>query len=128
MAGRVGDDELALRRGEEAIGHVDGDALLALGFQPVDQQREVNLLAGCAVAARIALQRGELVLEDQLGVVEQAADQRRLAVVDGTTGEKAQEGAPVVVVEHGADVEAQLRLGHLVVECGREVAGGGHQK
>ena len=34
-----------------AIGDVDGDALLALGLQPVDQQREIDLLAGRAVLA-----------------------------------------------------------------------------
>ena len=31
VTGAVGDDELALRRGGVAVGHVDGDALLALG-------------------------------------------------------------------------------------------------
>jgi hypothetical protein len=34
---------------EEAVGDVDGDALLALGLQPVDEQREVDVLAGGAV-------------------------------------------------------------------------------
>ena len=34
--GRVGDDELALVGGEEAVGDVDRDALLALGGQAVD--------------------------------------------------------------------------------------------
>ncbi len=91
MARRVGDDELALRRREKAVGDVDGDALLALGLQPVHQQREVDILAGRAVLFRIALKRGELVLEDQLGVVEQAADQGRLAVVDRATGQEAQQ-------------------------------------
>jgi hypothetical protein len=42
VAGRVGDDELALLGGEEAVGDVDGDALLALGAQAVDEQREVD--------------------------------------------------------------------------------------
>ena len=52
VAGRVGDDEAAARRGEEAIGDVDGDALLALRLQPVDEQREVDVLAGrCRGAA-----------------------------------------------------------------------------
>ena len=46
VARRVGDDEAAARRGEEAIGDVDGDALLALRLQPVDEQREVDVLAG----------------------------------------------------------------------------------
>ena len=43
VAGRVGDDEGAPRGREIAIGDVDGDALLALGLEPVDQQREVDL-------------------------------------------------------------------------------------
>ena len=42
VARRVGDDELALVGREEAVGDVDGDALLALGLQAVDQQREVD--------------------------------------------------------------------------------------
>ncbi len=91
VAGGIGDDEFALGRGEEAVGDVDGDALLALRLQPVDQEREVDLRPIGAVARRIALQHGELVLEDQLGVVEQPADQRRLAVVDGAAGQKAQQ-------------------------------------
>jgi hypothetical protein len=36
---------LRLVGGEEAVGHVDRDALLALGGQAVDQQREVDLAA-----------------------------------------------------------------------------------
>jgi hypothetical protein len=43
VAGRVGDDELARRRGEVAVGDVDRDALLALGGQAVEQQRVVEL-------------------------------------------------------------------------------------
>ena len=39
VARRIGDDELAPRRGEIAIGDVDGDALLALGLQAVGEQR-----------------------------------------------------------------------------------------
>ena len=42
VAGRVGDDELAPRRGEVAVGDVDRDALLALGAQAVGEQREVR--------------------------------------------------------------------------------------
>jgi hypothetical protein len=67
---------------EVAVGHVDRDALLALGLQTVDQQREVGRIAGGAVLARIPLDGGELVLEDLLGIEQQAADQGRFAVVD----------------------------------------------
>ena len=57
VAGRVGDDEGAVAGREVAIGDIDGDALLALGGQPVDQQREVEILAVRAELLRIALQR-----------------------------------------------------------------------
>jgi hypothetical protein len=70
VAGGVGDDERALGRGEEAVRDVDRDALLALGAQPVGEARQVDLGVG------------HLVGHQRLGVVEQAADQRRLAVVD----------------------------------------------
>src|SRR5256885_11974144 len=45
MARRVADDELAAFGGEVAVGHVDGDALLAFGRQAVGQQRQVGLAA-----------------------------------------------------------------------------------
>jgi hypothetical protein len=66
VAGRVGDDELARRRGEVAVGDVDRDALLALGGQAVEQQRVVELAVLGAGALGVGLQRGELVLEDEL--------------------------------------------------------------
>jgi hypothetical protein len=43
VAGAVGDDELAVRRGGVAVGHVDGDALLALGPQAVGDEGQVDL-------------------------------------------------------------------------------------
>jgi len=65
---RVGDDELALRSGEVAVGHVDRDALLTLGPQAVGEQRQVRHLQAHALAG---VGDGlELVLEDGLGVVE----------------------------------------------------------
>jgi hypothetical protein len=91
VAGGVGDDERPARGGEVAVGDVDGDALLALGAQAVGEQGEVDLPVG-AVAARAGLRDGvELVLEDRLRVVQQAADEGRLAVVDRPGGREAQE-------------------------------------
>ena len=46
VAGRVGDDEAAPVGGEIAVGDVDGDALLALGDEAVDEEREIDLAAG----------------------------------------------------------------------------------
>ena len=80
VARGVGDDELAPRGREVPVGDVDRDALLALGAQAVGEQRQVHV----AVAAPLGGLRDvlELVLEDRLRVVQQPADQRRLAVVD----------------------------------------------
>ena len=90
MARRVGDDEAAVRRGEEAVGDVDGDALLALRLEPVDEKREVDRLAGRAVLQRVRFEVGELVLHQEMGIVEEPADQRRLAVVDAAAGQEPQ--------------------------------------
>ena len=91
VARRIGDDEGAARRGEEAVGDIDGDALLALGLEPVDQQRQIDVLAGGAVLAAVARQGRELVLENQLGVVQQPADERRFAIVHRAAGQEAQQ-------------------------------------
>jgi len=88
MPGRVGDDELAPRRSEVAVGDIDGDALLALGLQAVSQEREVE--TGGAAPLRGALDGGELVLLDGARVIKQPADQRALAVVDAAGGCEAQ--------------------------------------
>src|SRR3546814_4500361 len=61
---RVGDDELALFGGEEAIGDVDRDPLLPLGGQPVDEQREIYILPLGSDTLAVRLQRRELILED----------------------------------------------------------------
>ena len=45
VARRVGHDEFAPVGREEPVGHIDGDPLLPLGGQAVDQQREVDVLA-----------------------------------------------------------------------------------
>ena len=84
VAGGVGDHELAPRRREVAVGDVDRDPLLALGPQAVGQQRQVGLLV--AARERGLLDRGELVLEDRFGVVQEPPDQGRLAVVDRAGG------------------------------------------
>ncbi len=105
VAGRVGDDELAAVGREVAIRDVDGDALLALGLQAVGQQGEVDLAgAGGADLLAVALHGGELVLVDHLGVVQQPADERALAVVDAAAGEEAQELLLLVAGEVGVDV------------------------
>ena len=64
VARRVGDDERAPRCREVAIGDVDRDTLLMLGFEPVDQERVVDIVSGRAEFFRIPFERCELVVED----------------------------------------------------------------
>ncbi len=110
MARSIGDDELALVGREEAVGDVDGDALLALGGQAVHQQREVERLALRADPFGIALQRGQLIVEDHLAVVEQPPDQGRLAIVDRAAGDEAQQAFLFVLLQVGVDVGAMRSL------------------
>ena len=91
VARRVGDDELALLAGEIAIGDIDRDPLLAFGRKAVDQQCEVDRFALRAVAIAVGLECGELVVENLPRLIEQPADQGRLAIIDAAAGDEAQQ-------------------------------------
>src|SRR6266550_2287040 len=80
MAGGVCDDEVALRRRKIAIGDIDRDLLLSLGFEAIRQQGKVEHGSG-ADAGRVRFQGMQVILIDRLRVVQQAPDQGRFAVV-----------------------------------------------
>ena len=80
VARRVGEDELAPRRGEVAVRDVDRDALLALGSQPVGEEREIDRPRG--PVARRGLDRAHLILVHRPRVVQEPPDERALPVVD----------------------------------------------
>jgi hypothetical protein len=54
---RIHYHERPLRSREETISDVDGYSLFALRFQSVNEQREVNVVAGRAVSDRVLSQR-----------------------------------------------------------------------
>ena len=87
---RVGDHEGPLGSRKEAVCDVDRDALFAFGLEAVEQQGKIDVVVGRAEAARIVAQRLDLVLEQARGIVDQPADEGRLAVVDRAAGKKAQ--------------------------------------
>ena len=93
VAGAIGHDEAAPRGVEIAVGHVDGDALLALGIQPVGEQGEVeHVRAGIGMqAAALARQRRQLIVRQHAGVVQQASEQGALAVVHAAAGDETQQ-------------------------------------
>ena len=87
---RVGDDEATPRGREETVADIDGDALFALRLQAIDQQREIRHVAEGAVVPAVAGQGRQMVIRNDLGVEQQAADQRALAVVDAAAGDEPQ--------------------------------------
>ena len=79
VAGRVDQHEIARGRAEADLAGVDGDALVALGLQRVEQERPFERHAAPR-ADRLELL--ELAVGQAAGLGQQPADQRRLAVVD----------------------------------------------
>jgi hypothetical protein len=118
VAGAIRDDELALRRREIAIRDIDGDALLALGGKAIDEQREIGHFARGAPAAAVVGHGGKLVVEHLARVVQQAADQRALAIVDRAAGDESQQVDFTLLSEELIQREVRLRR--------RRGHGGGH--
>jgi len=78
-----------MRRGRIAVGHIDGDALLALGAQSICDEGQIDLAQPPSLR-----RRGygvDLVVEELTGVEEEPADQGALPVVDRPYGGEAQE-------------------------------------
>ena len=73
VARGVRDDEFPLGSGEIAVGNINGDALLALCFQAIREQREVHVFIAAAFGK--AFHGFDLILEGVFGIVEQAADE-----------------------------------------------------
>ena len=122
MAGRVGDNKFPLFGGEKTISNIDCNALFALGGQPVNQQGEINVFALRAHFAAVGFKACQLVFENHFAVVEQAPDERGLAIVNRTAGDKTQHGLMAVLVEISVDILADQRVGFI------NSVGAGHQK
>ena len=81
---RIANDELARRRGEVAVGHVDGNALLALGRQPIGEQGQVDFIPVFAASGHV----GQLVLHHRFAVHQQTANQGAFAIVHRATSDE----------------------------------------
>ena len=108
VAGGVGDDELAALGGEVAVGDVDGDALLALGAEAVGELGEVDGGAGGAWRGDLSGYGADVVFVDVARVVEQAADERGLAVVDAACGGEAEQVFVALYLEELFDDEVSV--------------------
>jgi hypothetical protein len=108
VAWGVGDDEFARRGREVPVGHVDGDALLALGPEPVRDAREVQHARAPALG-RV----GEVVVVDRVRVDQEPPDQRGLPVVHRADRDEAQQILLLVALEEREDVGVEhIRVGH----------------
>src|SRR5262245_35765771 len=92
MARRVRDDEFPLGRGKVAVRYIDGDALLPLCPQTIRKKREIDGTVSPVDAA--LLYRPQLVFVNRLGIVEQASDHRRLAIIHAACSSEAQKSFP----------------------------------
>ena len=79
VAGRVDQHDVARSGAEADLRGVDGDALVALGLQRVEQEGPFERHAAPRADG---FQHLELALGQAAGLMQEAADQRRLAVVD----------------------------------------------
>ena len=111
VAGRIGDDEFAFGRAEITVGDIDRDALFPLGGKTIHQQRQVDVLALSPLFAAVCFQRIQLILEDQLGVIQQSADQRALAVVHAAAGDEFQHALRAFHVDELLHVGACFVIG-----------------
>ena len=89
VTGGVGELKAATRGHERAVRDVDRDALLALRAQAVGQQRKVHVAVTTTLARLLDVL--ELVGHHLLGVVQQSAEERGLAVVDRAARDEAEE-------------------------------------
>jgi hypothetical protein len=101
VAGRVGDDELALLRREVAVRDVNRDALLALCSEAVRDEGQVD---DVALLIRSAFDRAQLIFVEPVRVVEQASDERGLAVIDRTDRREPQQLLVLMLLEVTEDV------------------------
>ena len=95
MTRRISDDKLTLGCGKIPVGHIDGYALLTLGFEPVKEQGQIRRL----IVPDQLLQRSQLVLIDVLGIRQQPSNERRLPVVDTTCRTESKELFIFVLLE-----------------------------
>src|SRR4029453_12194504 len=110
---RVDDDEAAPRRLEIAPSDVDGDALLALALEPVEQEAEIDALAVDAAVMRGKRYGRALVLGDPGGVPQHPADQRRFSVTRRAASKQLEQRGPLRGLGRGSARSDAARLDRL---------------
>ena len=103
MTRGIGDNEFSFVGGEEAIGHIDGDALFTLGLKSIKEKGVVDLAILGADPLAFGGQRGELIFKQQLRIPQKAADKGAFAVIDAAASDKTEEILLFLCLEIGVD-------------------------
>jgi hypothetical protein len=99
VAGRIGHDEHSSISREVTVGDIDGDALVALGLETVEKQREIDVTILRSHASRVGLERCELIFEQQLRLIQEPSDQRALPVIDAAARDETQQASTTEVLQ-----------------------------
>ena len=111
MARGVRNDELAFVGAEITVSDINSNALFPLGLKAVHQQCQVQFFAGGAHFCAVSFQAGHVIFIDHLGVMQQPANQRALAVIHAAAGEQAQEFLVLVLLQVSLNIFCnQIRL------------------
>ncbi len=79
VPGCVGDDKLPSRCRKIPVGDIYGNALLALGLQPIRQKGQVDLFLTLAITHRLHV--AELVFKNRFAVIQKATDECALTII-----------------------------------------------
>ena len=113
VARRVTDDELARGGGEVAIRHINGDPLFAFALEPINEQREVEFAGLGSHRFRVTRCSGKRVFVNHVRVVQESPNERALAIIDRTAGQKSQEFFRFV----SREVAFNVARDHLLLCC-----------
>jgi hypothetical protein len=79
---RIRDYKFTSIRVEETVRYINGYALFSFGGKSIDKEREVDVPSLRALSFRVSLQRCYLVIENELCLIKQAANERALTIVN----------------------------------------------
>lgn len=75
MTGRIGHDKAPFLGRKKPIGHINRDALFALGRQTVDKQRKIQAFTLGAKFLGVGFKRLQLVAQNHLCFIKQTTDE-----------------------------------------------------
>ncbi len=91
MTRAVGNDETTTRGSEVSPRNINSDSLFALSLQAVHCKRQIKSAASGSMHLAVFFKRSHVIFINATGVMEQAPNQRALAVIHAAAGKKPQQ-------------------------------------